>query len=112
MDPRAARHLDTGHVRIPAAARPDRLASSDSPESPRLLDRVRAEIRTRHYSYRTEQAYVDWIRRFILFHGKRHPQDMGAAEVGAFLTHLAVNRGVAAATQMQAKSALLFLYAN
>jgi integron integrase len=77
---------------------------------PRLLDQVRAEIRVRHFSLRTEEIYVGWIRRFILFHGKRHPREMGAAEVGAFLAHLAMERGVAAATQNQAKSALLFLY--
>ena len=76
----------------------------------RLLDRVRDAIRLRHYSIRTEVTYVDWTRRFILFHGKRHPESMGAAEVEAFLTHLATERGVAAATQNQAKSALLFLY--
>lgn len=75
-----------------------------------LLDRMRAEIRTRHYSIRTEEAYADWARRFILFHGKRHPQEMGADEVQQFLSHLAVERNVAASTQNQAKSALLFLY--
>lgn len=80
------------------------------PTQPRLLDRVRERIRVKHYSIRTEQAYVDWIRRFILFHDKRHPQEMGAAEVEAFLTHLAVVGRVAASTQNQAKSALLFLY--
>ena len=79
-------------------------------EPPRLLDRLRGAIRLRHYSIRTEDAYADWARRFILFHGKRHPQDLGAAEVAAFLTHLAVQRNVAASTQNQAKSALLFLY--
>ncbi|WP_181179602.1 site-specific integrase, partial [Methylibium rhizosphaerae] len=68
----------------------------------RLLDRVRDAIRVRHYSIRTEDTYVDWARRFILFHGKRHPESMGAAEVEAFLTHLATERGVAAATQNQA----------
>ncbi|WP_370538444.1 integron integrase [Ideonella sp.] len=77
---------------------------------PKLLDRLRAEIRVRHYSIRTEQAYVDWARRFILFHGKRHPAEMGATEVAGFLSHLATERSVAAATQNQAKSALLFLY--
>ena len=82
--------------------------SGSSP--PRLLDRVRAEVRVRHYSLRTEQAYVDWIRRFILFHGKRHPAAMGEAEIQAFLTHLAVDKSVAASTQNQALSALLFLY--
>lgn len=79
-------------------------------QEPRLLDRVRASIRTKHYSIRTEQAYVDWIRRFILFHGKRHPIEMGKTEIEKFLTHLAVNRNVAASTQNQALSALLFLY--
>jgi len=76
----------------------------------RLLDRVREAVRVRHYSVRTEQAYVGWIRRFILFHGKRHPQEMGASEVAAFLTSLAVERHVSAATQNQALHALLFLY--
>lgn len=71
---------------------------------------MRAEIRTRHYSIRTEEAYADWARRFILFHGKRHPKEMGADEVQQFLSHLAVERNVAASTQNQAKSALLFLY--
>jgi integron integrase len=85
---------------------------NESPPSapPRLLDQVRARIRVKHYSIRTERAYVDWIRRFILFHGKRHPRDMGGPEVEAFLTHLAVERGVSASTQNQAKAALLFLY--
>jgi integron integrase len=77
---------------------------------PRLLDQVRGKIRFKHYSLRTEQAYVDWIKRFILHFGKRHPRDLGAAEVEAFLTHLAVAGKVAASTQNQAKSALLFLY--
>lgn len=78
--------------------------------APRLLDQVRAAIRLRHYALRTEQAYVDWVRRYVLFHGKRHPREMGAAEVEAFLSHLASARGVAAATQGQARAALLFLY--
>ena len=79
-------------------------------QSPKLLDRMRAEIRLRHYSLRTEEAYVDWARRYILFHHKRHPQEMGAGEVAAFLSYLASERGVSASTQNQAKSALLFLY--
>jgi integron integrase len=83
--------------------------SLDAP-APKLLDSVRRAIRLRHYAIRTEEAYVQWIRRFILFHNKRHPKDLGAAEVSAFLTHLAVNRDVAPSTQNQAKSALLFLY--
>jgi integron integrase len=77
---------------------------------PKLLDRVRQHLRVRHYSIRTEQAYLDWIRRFILFHGKRHPNEMGEAEIAAFLTYMAVERHVAASTQNQAFSALLFLY--
>lgn len=80
------------------------------PNPPKLLDQVRSLIRTMHYSIRTEQAYVDWARRFILFHGKRHPAEMGKHELEAFLTHLAVERHVAASTQAQAKAALLFLY--
>jgi len=71
---------------------------------------MRDRIRLKHYSIRTEYAYLDWARRFVLFHGKRHPAKMGAVEVEAFLTHLAVHRNVAASTQNQAKSALLFLY--
>lgn len=77
---------------------------------PRLLDQVRDKIRYKHYSIRTEQAYVDWIKRFILFHNKRHPREMGAAELEAFLSHLAVVGNVSAATQNQAKCAILFLY--
>ena len=76
----------------------------------RLLDQVRAAIGVLHYSRRTEQAYVHWIKRFIFFHGKRHPAEMGEVEIRAFLSHLAVERHVAASTQNQALSALLFLY--
>jgi len=79
-------------------------------KAPRLLDEVRDALRRRHYSYRTEQSYTDWIKRFIFFSDKRHPRDMGAPEVTAFLTHLARDRDVAAATQNQALAALLFLY--
>jgi integron integrase len=79
-------------------------------QKPKLLDQVRYAIRTKHYSIRTEEAYVQWIRRFILFHNKRHPKDMGAEEVGQFLSDLAVTRHVAASTQNQALSAILFLY--
>jgi len=82
----------------------------DSSRKPRLLEQVRDAIRARHYSYRTEQAYVAWIRRFILFHRKRHPAEMGKAEIERFLTSLAVDRKVAASTQNQALAALLFLY--
>jgi integron integrase len=80
------------------------------PGAPRLLDQVRSRIRFKHYSIRTEEAYVDWIRRYIRFHGNRHPVDLSASDVEAFLTHLAADRGVAASTQNQAQSALLFLY--
>jgi integron integrase len=76
----------------------------------KLLDRVRDAIRTKHYSIRTEEAYVNWIKRFILFHDKRHPQEMEATEIEEFLTHLAVDKKVAASTQNQALSAILFLY--
>src|SRR5687767_9672782 len=76
----------------------------------RLVERLREAIRSRHYSRRTEKAYWYWVRYFVHFHGKRHPAEMGAAEVSAFLGWLAVERNVAAATQNQALSALLFLY--
>src|SRR5262249_1483047 len=78
--------------------------------APKLLDRVRIAIRTRHYSIRTEEAYVGWIRRFIFFHNKRHPMEMGEPEINAFLSGLAVKERVSASTQNQALSALLFLY--
>jgi integron integrase len=84
-------------------------AQFDAP-APKLLDALRRAIRVRHYAVRTEEAYVQWVRRFILFHNKCHPKELGAQEVSAFLTHLAVNRGVASSTQNQAKSAILFLY--
>jgi len=80
------------------------------PQGKKLLDVVRDALRTKHYSYRTEQTYLDWIKRYILFHQKRHPKEMGAAEIQAFITHLAVERNVAASTQNQALSAILFLY--
>jgi site-specific recombinase XerD len=76
----------------------------------RLLDQVRARIRVKHYSIRTEEAYVDWIKRYIRFHDKRHPRELLAAHVERFLSYLATERDVAASTQNQAKSALLFLY--
>lgn len=78
--------------------------------APRLLDIVRSKIRLKHYSIRTEQAYIDWTKRFVRFHAMRHPSQMGARHVEAFLSDLAVNRHVAASTQNQAKSAILFLY--
>lgn len=91
MEPNTARNAATG-------------------QAPRLLDQVRLRVRSKHFSLRTEASYVDWIRRFILFHDKRHPRDMGAPEVEAFLTSLAVDRNVSASTQNQALAAILFLY--
>ena len=82
----------------------------NTPTAPKLLDLVREKLRLLHYSIRTEDQYVQWIKRFILFHGKRHPREMGGGEVTAFLTDLAVRGKVAASTQNQALSALLFLY--
>jgi len=84
-------------------------APAKSPPEPRLLDQVRAQIRLRHYSIRTESQYVQWVKRFALFRGKRHPREMRAPEVEAFLSHLAIEGHVASATQNQALSALLFL---
>lgn len=83
----------------------------DSPvySSP-FLQQVANAIRVRHYSIRTEQAYIDWVKRFIRFHQKKHPANMGGAEVATFLTYLAVDRNVAASTQNQALNALVFLY--
>jgi hypothetical protein len=79
------------------------ISPPESPvSSPKLLDRVRWHLRVRHSSLRTERAYLDWIRRFILFHGKRHPESMGEKEIAAFLSHLAIEGQVAASTQNQA----------
>jgi len=85
-------------------------AGPPTPKPPKLLDQVRAKLRLQHASIRTEEAYIQWITRFILFHKKRHPREMGSAELEAFLTHLAVDRQVSASTQNQAFSALLYLY--
>jgi integron integrase len=102
--PRRRRALTDANASPPPAP-PDPAA-----HPPRLLDQVRNACRVRHYSIRTEAAYADWVKRFVLFHGKRHPRELGATEINAFLTHLAVVGHVAAATQNQAFSALLFLY--
>lgn len=77
-------------------------AADKDDTKPRLMDEVRGRIRTRHYSLRTKQAYTHWIRRYIYFHGKRHPAEMGAAEMEAFLSSLAVDRQVSASAQKQA----------
>lgn len=82
----------------------------DNSPQPKLLDQDIARLRVKHYSLRTEKSYVDWIKRYIFWHGKCHPKDMGAVEVESFLSHLAVARNASASTQNQAKSALLFLY--
>jgi integron integrase len=85
-------------------------ASIRLPDRPRLLDQLRDAIRRKHYSYRTEKTYLHWARRYILFHGKRHPSDLGENHIAGFLTHLAVDRRVSASTQNQALNAILFLY--
>jgi len=79
---------------------------------PKLLDQVKITMRAAHYSKSTEESYVSWIKRFILFHNKRHPDDMGAEEIKAFINNLATNRHVSSSTQNQALSAILYLYKN
>lgn len=81
-----------------------------TPPQPRLLDELRRQIRIRHYAYSTERSYVYWTKFFVRFHRLRHPRDMGAAEVEAFLSYLPTDRKVSASTQNQAKAALFFLY--
>ena len=88
-------------------ATPNLSDKNTTSKSPKLLDQVREKLRVKHYAIRTEQTYVDWIKRYILFHGKRPPKDMGAPEVETFLSSLAVERNVAAATQNQASVALI-----
>ncbi len=83
---------------------------SVQPQGKKLLDQMRETLQTQHYSYRTENTYVDWAKRFIMFHNKRHPKEMGESEVTAFITYLATERKVAASTQNQALSAVLYLY--
>lgn len=95
-------------VRIENASVKNTSAAQAKP--PKLLDEVRTVLRTRHFSLRTEETYLHWIKRFILFHGKRHPRDMGAGEVQTFLSSLAVEQNVASSTQNLALSAILFLY--
>ncbi len=80
------------------------------PKSVRLMDQVREVLRFHHYAYNTEKSYVSWILQYIRFHNKKHPKDMGKPEVEAFLSHLAINRNVAASTQNQAFNAIVFLY--
>ena len=103
------RNTSQGATIIPLR-RPDPGQSGRIPAKPRLLDQVRASLFARHYSKRTVRAYVGWIRRFIIFHKKRHPEEMGGVEVGAFLSNLATEAKVSSSTQNQALAALLFLY--
>jgi integron integrase len=103
-------HPSPGPLTGPSVATGASPAQPEIPLQPRLLDQVRDSLRRRRYSLRTEKVYVHWIRRFILFHGKRHPREMGAEEVTQFLNDLARRLNVAAATQNQALSALLYLY--
>lgn len=84
--------------------------TNSPPQAKKLLDQVSDAIRIKHYSFRTEKTYVEWIKRFILFHNKRHPKEMGADEIQAFIAHLATERTVSASTQNQALSAVMFLY--
>ena len=88
------------------------MSSGDPPDraGPKLLQQVSRAVRARRYSPRTEEAYVAWVRRFVRYQGVRHPDELGVEQVNAFLTHLAVERGASAATQSQARAALLFLY--
>lgn len=94
----------------PFIASPAPVSAADQTRRPGLLEKTREILRVRHYSLRTEEAYLGWIRRYVQFHDRRHPREMGAAEAEAFLSDLAVNRNVSASTQNQALAALLFLY--
>jgi site-specific recombinase XerD len=85
-------------------------SSSPTGKGKKLLDQLRDAIRAKHYSYRTEQTYIDWCKRYILYHEKRHPAEMGVPEIQAYITYLATDQQVAASTQNQALSAILFLY--
>ncbi len=79
-------------------------------QNPKLLDQVREHLRVKHYSIHTERVYVEWIKRFILYHNKQHPKDLGATEIQRYLTYLAIDKHVAASTQNQALNSLVFLY--
>jgi len=100
----------TGVKVIPISSLVDKRQPAAIDKQPKLLDRLREALRSRHYSRRTEQTYCMWCKRFIYFHNLRHPEEMGELEINAFLTHLAVKEKVSASTQNQALSALLFLY--
>jgi integrase len=96
--------------RIGVFEREEKQFSAPAPRPRKLLDHVRDVLRVNHYSVRTEEAYVGWIRRYILYHNKKHPREMGALEVELYLTHLAVGEKVSTNTQKQALNALVFLY--
>src|SRR5215470_4910020 len=102
-------HVPVQSYSQPSSPLPSRSAAPLPGQKSKLLDQVRSVLRFRHYSYQTEKTYIHWIKRFIFFHGKRHPGEMGKEEVEQFLTSLAVDRYVSAATQNQALHALLFL---
>ena len=106
------RDLNHGATIIPLARPEAGHAGQISAKPPRLLDRVRADLRSRHYSPRTEKTYVAWIRRFVLFHSKRHPETMSEADIGGYLSHLANEAKVSAGTQNLALAALVFLLQN
>lgn len=97
-------------VEVEPSLRPVRAPDTREPPHPKLLDQARQVMHTRHYSYRTEKAYIGWMKRFIVLHQKRHPAEMGEAEIGQFLSRLASDSHVSASTQNQALNALLFLY--
>lgn len=101
-----------GGIHVMTSAMPQNPASTGGPHPPKLLDRMKTQLRLKHYSKRTEEAYIMWARRFILFHQKRHPEEMGVPEIEQFLSHLAVVDRVAASTQNQALCALVFLYTH
>jgi site-specific recombinase XerD len=94
----------------PEGAKLENVTSDAGSKPKKLLDQISEALRTKHYAYRTEQTYIDWIKRYIIFHKKRHPKDMDVEEIREFITHLAVERKVATSTQNQALSAILFLY--
>jgi integron integrase len=102
--------MDPDPSTLPQTVPANAEGAAGEPAPPRLMVRLREALRVRHYSLRTEQAYTDWAKRYIRFHGLRHPMEMGSAEVMTFLTYLAAERGVSSSTQSQAKAALLFLY--
>ena len=97
---------------MPTSSKPSSLPTPSLPRPKKLLDRYSEALRNLHYSLRTEETYIAWVRQFILYHNKRHPAEMGVAEINDFVTHLVNQKSVAASTQNQAISAILFLYRN